>query len=292
MIVREKNAPHADRRARGRCARRALRVQPGADVDGRQRLPRPRAERAARAWRPRSSTSARAATPCCTPVRSTGTPPASRAGQPRRIEQALKSGDPVLVQVTKDPIGHKGARLTSQVTLAGRYLVYVPGGGMTGISRKLPDTERNRLKKHPARDRPGLRGRHRAHRRRGRQRGRAARRHRPPAGPVGGDREEVEDRVGPGAAAGRAGHGDPRGPRHLQRRLLARSSSRATRPGRRSRRTSTSSPRTWRRRSSPLDVATRTCSPCTASTSSWPRAWTARSGCRRAARWSSTAPRP
>jgi ribonuclease E len=68
-------------------------------------------------------------------------------GQPRRIEQALKSGDPVLVQVTKDPIGHKGARLTSQVTLAGRYLVFVPGGGMTGISRKLPDTERSRLKK-------------------------------------------------------------------------------------------------------------------------------------------------
>ena len=68
-------------------------------------------------------------------------------GQPRRIEQALKSGDPVLVQVTKDPIGHKGARLTSQVTLAGRYLVYVPGGGMTGISRKLPEPERARLKK-------------------------------------------------------------------------------------------------------------------------------------------------
>ena len=68
-------------------------------------------------------------------------------GQPRRIEQALKSGDAVLVQVTKDPIGHKGARLTSQVTLAGRYLVYVPGGGMTGISRKLPDNERARLKK-------------------------------------------------------------------------------------------------------------------------------------------------
>lgn len=65
----------------------------------------------------------------------------------RRIEQALKSGDSVLVQVTKDPIGHKGARLTSQITLAGRYLVYVPGGGMTGISRKLPDTERSRLKK-------------------------------------------------------------------------------------------------------------------------------------------------
>ncbi|WP_342664651.1 Rne/Rng family ribonuclease [Jonesia quinghaiensis] len=68
-------------------------------------------------------------------------------GQPRRIEEALKSGDSVLVQVTKDPIGHKGARLTSQITLAGRYLVYVPGGGMTGISRKLPDTERSRLKR-------------------------------------------------------------------------------------------------------------------------------------------------
>ncbi len=68
-------------------------------------------------------------------------------GQPRRIETALKSGDPVLVQVTKDPIGHKGARLTSQITLAGRYLVYVPGGGMTGISRKLPENERARLKK-------------------------------------------------------------------------------------------------------------------------------------------------
>nr|WP_246314528.1 Rne/Rng family ribonuclease [Kineococcus aurantiacus] len=68
-------------------------------------------------------------------------------GQPRRIEAALKSGDPVLVQVTKDPVGHKGARLTSQVSLPGRYLVYVPRGSMTGISRKLPDTERARLKK-------------------------------------------------------------------------------------------------------------------------------------------------
>ncbi|MCA1271286.1 Rne/Rng family ribonuclease, partial [Streptomyces sp. 7G] len=65
---------------------------------------------------------------------------------PRRIETALKSGQSVLVQVTKDPIGHKGARLTSQVSLPGRYLVYVPEGSMTGISRKLPDTERSRLK--------------------------------------------------------------------------------------------------------------------------------------------------
>lgn len=67
--------------------------------------------------------------------------------QPRRIELALKSGDKVLVQVTKDPVGHKGARLTSQISLPGRYLVYVPGGAMNGISRKLPDTERARLKR-------------------------------------------------------------------------------------------------------------------------------------------------
>lgn len=67
-------------------------------------------------------------------------------GQPKRIEFALKSGDPVLVQVTKDPVGQKGARLTSQISLPGRFLVYVPDGSMTGISRKLPDTERSRLK--------------------------------------------------------------------------------------------------------------------------------------------------
>ncbi len=67
-------------------------------------------------------------------------------GQPKRIESALKAGQSLVVQVTKDPVGHKGARLTSQVSLPGRYLVYVPGASMTGISRKLPDTERNRLK--------------------------------------------------------------------------------------------------------------------------------------------------
>ena len=72
---------------------------------------------------------------------------AETGNQPRRIELALKSGDTVLVQVTKDPVGQKGARLTSQVSLPGRYLVYVPNGSMNGISRKLPDSERTRLKK-------------------------------------------------------------------------------------------------------------------------------------------------
>ena len=71
---------------------------------------------------------------------------AGLGGRSRRIEQALSSGDSVLVQVTKDPVGHKGARLTTQISLAGRFLVYVPSGGAAGISRKLPDVERKRLK--------------------------------------------------------------------------------------------------------------------------------------------------
>ncbi len=71
---------------------------------------------------------------------------AGLAGKGRRIEAALSSGDTVLAQVSKDPVGHKGARLTTQISLPGRFLVYVPGGGATGISRKLPDTERKRLK--------------------------------------------------------------------------------------------------------------------------------------------------
>jgi ribonuclease E len=71
---------------------------------------------------------------------------AGLGGRARRIEQALSSGDSVLVQVTKDPVGHKGARLTTQISLAGRFLVYVPSGGAAGISRKLPDVERKRLR--------------------------------------------------------------------------------------------------------------------------------------------------
>ncbi len=66
--------------------------------------------------------------------------------EPRKIETVLKSGQSVLVQVTKDPIGQKGARLTSQISLPGRYVVYVPGGGMSGISKRLPESERTRLK--------------------------------------------------------------------------------------------------------------------------------------------------
>lgn len=71
---------------------------------------------------------------------------AGLGGKSRRIEQALKPGDTVVVQVTKDPVGHKGARLSTQISLAGRFLVFTPDGNSAGISRKLPDTERRRLK--------------------------------------------------------------------------------------------------------------------------------------------------
>lgn len=67
-------------------------------------------------------------------------------GKARKIEEALSPGQTILVQVSKDPVGQKGARLTSQISLPGRFLVYVPGGQSNGISRKLPDTERARLK--------------------------------------------------------------------------------------------------------------------------------------------------
>ncbi len=67
-------------------------------------------------------------------------------GKPRRVEDALSSGQHVLVQVTRDPVGHKGARLTGQISLPGRFLVYVPRGHTSGISRKLPEGERARLK--------------------------------------------------------------------------------------------------------------------------------------------------
>ena len=67
-------------------------------------------------------------------------------GKARKIEDALSPGQVILVQVSKDPIGQKGARLTSQVSLPGRFLVLVPGGQTSGISRKLPENERTRLK--------------------------------------------------------------------------------------------------------------------------------------------------
>ncbi len=67
-------------------------------------------------------------------------------GHNRKVEKVLKSGQTVLVQVSKDPVGAKGARLTNHVSIPGRYIVYAPGGHLSGISRKLPENERRRLK--------------------------------------------------------------------------------------------------------------------------------------------------
>ena len=75
-------------------------------------------------------------------------------GKPKRIESVLQPGDPVLVQVVKDAMGHKGARLTNQVSLAGRYLVLAPDASVRGISRRLPDEERRRLRDLIAEHRP------------------------------------------------------------------------------------------------------------------------------------------
>ncbi|MGZ5296549.1 MAG: Rne/Rng family ribonuclease [Actinomycetota bacterium] len=72
--------------------------------------------------------------------------PEDLEGPQPRIEQVLKNGQPVMVQVTKDPMGGKGARLTAQISMPGRFLVFVPNANISGISRRLPDDERRRLK--------------------------------------------------------------------------------------------------------------------------------------------------
>ena len=67
-------------------------------------------------------------------------------GQNRKIEDVFVSGQLTVVQVSKDPVGAKGARLTSHISIPGRYVVYAPKGHISGISRKLSELERNRLK--------------------------------------------------------------------------------------------------------------------------------------------------
>ena len=170
--------------------------------------------------------------------------------QPKRIENALKSGDTVLVQVTKDPIGHKGARSTSQIS-PGRYLVYVPEGSMTGISQ-APRHRARPPEADPQGGRARERGRHRADRRRGGQRGGAARRRRAPHQDLGADQVQgrlqvrLEGQVRRRACTRprRAGPHRPGHPRRLQRGLHPPSSSPATRRGPRSASTSTTSPPT------------------------------------------------
>ena len=164
-------------------------------------------------------------------------------GRARSIEQALKSGESVLVQVTKDPVGHKGARLTSHVALSGRHLVYVPNGHASGISRKLSDVERRRLRDVLKNLVPGRRRRDRPDRRRGRRRGRPGPRREAAAGPVGGH----PGQGGRGRRAGCCSRPSPTwssaSSATCSTRTSARSSSRA--PTRTSRSSSTS--RTCRR---------------------------------------------
>ena len=166
-------------------------------------------------------------------------------GQPRRIESALKSGQSVLVQVTKDPLGHKGARLTSQISLPGRYLVYVPDGSMTGISRKLPDKERTRLKqilKKVMPENAGVIVRTAAE-------GAAEEELARDVSRLSAQWENIKRQSktanAPADAVRRAGPDHPGRPRHLQRGLRQARRSRARTPGTWSRSTSATSRRTW-----------------------------------------------
>ena len=211
-------------------------------------------------------------------------------GQPKRIEHALKAGESVLVQVTKDPIGHKGARLTSQISLPGRYLVYVPDGSMTGISPQAARHRARPAQEDPAGGRARGRRRHRAHRRRGRQRGGARR-----ATSPGCRRSGRTSRARPAPCNAPALlYGEPDLAIRVVRDIFNEDFAQAGRLRR----------RRWDMLQSYIghvapDLvdrlerwrATATSSPRTGSTSRSRRRSTARSGCRRAARWSSTAPR-
>ena len=209
-----------------------------------------------------------------------------KEGQPRKIESVLSSGQMILVQVTKDPVGHKGARLTSQVSLAGRFLVYVPGRHHL---RHLAQAARHRAQPPqdpPQGDRPRHRRRHRAHRGRGRQRGGADPRRRAAQGPLGGHREEAAQGLGPAAALRRA-RPDPEGrPRPVHRGLRQARHRGRRRLGHRPRLRRVRSPPTSPSASRGTSAARRpaTCSRRTGSTSRSTRDSTARSGCPRAAR--------
>ena len=212
-------------------------------------------------------------------------------GQSKRIESALKSGQSILVQVTKDPVGHKGARLTSQVSLPGRYLVYVPGASMTGISRKLPDTERTRLKKILKRVMPedaGVIVRTAAE---------------------GATEEELErdvarlaaqweniERKSKTASAPELLYGEPDLTIRVIRDVFNEDFGQLIVSGddgwaEVDEYVTYVAPHLADRLTAGSLRTAATCSPSTASTSSCPRRWSARSGCRAAGRWSSTAPR-
>ncbi len=211
-------------------------------------------------------------------------------GESKRIELALKSGQSVLVQVTKDPVGHKGARLTSQASLPGRYLVYVPGGSMMGISRKLPDTERTRLKqilKQVMPDGAGVIVRTAAE-------GASEEELAHDVARLSAQWESIEQKA-KSASPPELLYSEPDLTIRVIRDIFNEDFSQAGRlrrgglgPGRRVRPLRGAAPG---RNGSSTGRRTRTCSRTTGSTSTWPRRWSARCGCRAAARWSSTTPR-
>ena len=280
-----------DRRARGRDARRAL------------RHPHRRARRwsatstwaACRtccpAWRRRSSTSAGAATACCTPARSTIAE--DLEGPPPRIEQVLKTGQAVMVQVTKDPIGGKGARLTAQIRLPGRFLVFAPN---SEVVRHQPPAPRRRApapqgdpEEGPAR----AARRDRPHRRRGRHRG-------GPRAPTSSGWSRSGTQIEKSAKKAKAPavlYEEPELTVRVVRDLFTDEEFREI---------VTDSPRVYdqvmdylrdvapdlRRRRSACTRARCRRSRSTTSSSRSTRRWTARCGCPRAATSSSTAPRP
>ena len=210
-------------------------------------------------------------------------------GQPKRIESALKAGQSLIVQVTKDPVGHKGARLTSQVSLPGRYLVYVPGASMTGISRKLPDTERNRLKQILKKVMPedgGVIVRTAAE-------GAAEEELDRDVARLAAQWEAIEKKAKTASAPALL-YSEPDLTIRVIRDVFNEDFSSLVVAGDEGWDTVDEYVRyvaPHLAAGSPAGRTTGTCSPPTASTSSWPRRWSARCGCRAAARWSSTRPR-
>ena len=144
-----------------RAGARSLRSRPGtasprsissAAAAGRSSATSTRA-RSTTSWpgsRPRSSTSGSTRTASCTSTRSC-IPGRSRraagAAPGRAITDLLSPGQEIVVQVVKDPLKTKGARLSMELTIAGRYMVYAPTGEGIGVSRRLEDKERDRLRK-------------------------------------------------------------------------------------------------------------------------------------------------
>ncbi len=192
----------------------------------------------------------------------------------RRIGDALKNGQQVLVQVTKDPMGNKGARLSTKISLAGRYLVYVPGGSGVGVSRRLRRSERDRLRDSAKELKAQERRHHRAHHRRGPGPGRAQARPALPLAPLVAPQEEGRDGQGAGARAQGGRHLHRGCARPLQRHLREPHRRRPQAPQ------GASSPFSRRKRRSccPRCTVTTARSPCsrpTASRSRSPRPWSA-----------------